>query len=200
MVKVVGLDCASSMGLCFMVTGSPPPTWRCLAIQSEGKHGLERVADGVPVIRAVFLKEQPDIAVIEAPIEVIPKGMANANTITKLWGLAGGVVAVCEMLDIPWVAISINSWRSRYFGSGVRPQGKWKRVNGPRPENWFDDWKAMAVHRALADGIILPKNLMQARDCAEAVGIACTWRSATVIPSFHRQAYQDLQVKALAHE
>ena len=154
---VLGLDIATSTGVCWMDTVAPPPQWRCLAISAEGEFAEDKTGDLALYLRDEFAARRPDFVAIEMPrrdVAAYPKQvrdpktgrMRTIHTVNAdqllLPALAAAAAAVCDLNDIPWGCVHQKTWRSLYFGKGYKPAG--------------DDWKAPAVEAALQQGIVLP--------------------------------------------
>lgn len=203
MIKIVGVDGATSTGLCFMTCGTPPSKWRCVALEAEGNEHEEVASDLALMLCRQFETERPNFAVIERPERAVRQygrkgedlagersGYAvNAHTALLLNQVAGAAVATCDLMGIGWGLIAPATWRRAYFGPGRKPDGKWDRKNGEKPQGWMADWKDMAIHAAHLQRIILPGIKKADRDAAEAAGIACAWRKCTFIPARHQRAF-----------
>lgn len=192
---ILGLDIATSTGACWLDTAKAPSDWRCLAIGAEGAFQEEKAAD-----LAVFLHEdakrvRPDFVAIEMPQRSVTQfgkkhvdpetgketvgTTINPNAL-QLSALAAAATAVFDLLDVPWGLVAVSSWRSAYYGKGVKPP------NG--------DWKTLAIQWATRQRILLPPTKKAQMDAAEAVGVAHSWQRCTQIPERHSAAFVSLKL------
>lgn len=191
---VLGLDIATSTGVCWMDTAQSPDKWRCLAISVEGEFAEDRTGDLAIYLNDEFAKTRPDFVAIEMPrrdVAAYPKQIFDPKTgRTKtihtvnadqllLPALAASATAVCDLAKVPWGLVHQKTWRATYFGKGFKPAG--------------DDWKGPAVDAALQQGIPLPLEKKAQRDAAEAVGIATAWFKCSQVPARHHRAFVQLQ-------
>lgn len=199
-LRILGLDVATSTGICFVDRSRPASEWRCLAVQSEGDNGEDKAADLGLFLFAELVENRPDFAAIEMPQRSVAQfGRKKTDPLTgqettettinpnalQLSALAGAVVTALEIRRIPWGLVAPATWRSAYFGRGQKP------VDG--------DWKAAAVRQAELQKVALPPTVKAARDAAEAIGIAMAWERCTFIPTRHQAAFMALrQGKAVA--
>ncbi len=191
---ILGLDIATSTGVCWMDTVEPPPKWRCLAISAEGEFAEDRTGDLAIYLRDEFALRRPDFVAIEMPrrdVAAYPKQvrdpktgkMKTIHTVNAdqllLPALAAAAASVCDLSGVPWGCVHQKTWRAAYFGKGFKPAG--------------DDWKGPAVDAALQQGIPLPLEKKAQRDAAEAVGIAAAWFKCSQVPARHHRAFVQLQ-------
>lgn len=194
---VLGLDIATSTGVCWMDTALPPSQWRCLAISAEGDFAEDRTGDLAIYLRDEFAARRPDFVAIEMPrrdVAAYPKQvrdpktgrMKTIHTVNAdqllLPALAAAATAACDLASIPWGNVHQKTWRAAYFGKGFKPSG--------------DDWKAPAVDAALMEGIQLPLEKKAQKDAAEAVGIARAWALCSQIPARHHPAFLKLRTSS----
>lgn len=193
-MKILGLDIATSTGVCFLDTALPPNKWRCFAIEAEGEFGEEKAGDLAVCLNGEIKEFGPDFAAIEMPQrsvtrfekkkrhdlggDVAKEATINPNAL-QLHDLGGAVCAILDLVSIPWGLIAPGTWRSAYYGKGFKPTD--------------DDWKQAAINRAVLQGIVLPKQLKAQRDAAESAGVASSWSRCTLIPRKHQQAFIDLR-------
>lgn len=192
---ILGMDIATSTGMCWMDTSALPRDWRCLAISAEGAFQEEKTGDLAVFLSEEFGKTRPDFVAIEMPrrdVAAYPKSvrdpktgkMKTVHTVNAdqllLPALASAATTACDLAGIPWGLISSRTWRPAYYGKGFMP----------------DDWKQAAIDRAILQGIQLPETLKAQRDAAEAVGIASSWMKCTQIAERHHQAFLDLRTMA----
>jgi hypothetical protein len=192
---VLGLDIATSTGVCWMNTVTLPSQWRCLAIGAEGEFAEDKTGDLALYLRDEFEARRPDFVAIEMPrrdVAAYPKQVRDAKTGRMktihtvnadqllLPALAAAATAACDLMNVPWGIVHQKTWRSSYYGKGYKP------ADG--------DWKAPAVTRAVQQGIALPLEKKAQRDAAEAVGIACAWMKCTQISARHHEAFKHLRL------
>lgn len=85
----------------------------------------------------------------------------------QLTGIAGAVIGICMMMRIPYGTVAAVSWRSVYFGKGVKPaEGQ--------------DWKDLAIASCERENIQLPRTKAEAKDASEAVGVCTCWTKCEV--------------------
>lgn len=191
---VLGLDIATSTGACWMDTDVPPPQWRCLALGAEGAFQEEKACDLAVFLHAETQVRRPDFVAIEMPQrsvtrfgkkqvdpetgETVTSSTINPNAL-QLSALAAAATAAFDLAGVPWGLIAVGTWRSSYYGKGVKP---------------FDgDWKGMAIKWAERQRIVLPPTKKAQMDAAEAVGIAHAWQRCTQVPQHHERAFMDLR-------
>jgi hypothetical protein len=175
----------------------PPSTWRCLAVVAEGDNAEEKADDLARYLHGQLTANRPDFAAIEMPQRSVTRferkrtdlsGERTDLTINpnalQLSALAGAVVAILSVHDVPFGLVAPGTWRSAYFGKG------WKPADG--------DWKAAAVRMAEAQNILLPETLRASRDAAESAGVAVAWQSCTFVPKRHQAAFMALRAGRVA--
>lgn len=193
---ILGLDIASSTGVCWMDTALPPSKWRCLAIAAEGEFQEDKTGDLALYLSNEFQQTRPDFVSIEMPrrdVAAYPKQvfdpktgrMKTIHTVNAdqllLPALAAAASSVCDIARVPWGCVHQKTWRAAYFGKGFKPTG--------------DDWKAPAIDAAFQQQIPLPLEKKAQRDAAEAVGIAVAWFKCSQVPARHHKAFLDLQMR-----
>jgi hypothetical protein len=192
---ILGLDIATSTGVCWMETALPASKWRCLAITAEGDFQEDKTGDLSIYLNEEFFRTRPDFVAIEMPrrdVAAYPKQirdpqtgrMKTIHTVNAdqllLPALASAAATACDLARIPWGLVHQKTWRAAYYGKGFRPQG--------------DDWKAAAVDAAIQMGVVLPLEKKAQKDAAEAVGIAHAWMKCTQIPARHHDAFAKLRL------
>lgn len=193
---ILGLDIATSTGACWMDTALPPSQWRCLALGAEGAFQEEKASDLALFLHAEGEQRRPDFVAIEMPQRSVTRfgkkqvdpetgeetagSTINPNAL-KLSALAAAATAAFDILGVPWGLIAVSTWRSAYYGKGVKP-------------GHGDDWKELAIQWADRQGIVLPPTKKAQMDAAEAVGIASSWIKCTQIPERHQRAFMDLRL------
>ncbi|MBY8918800.1 hypothetical protein KUG85_04840 [Nitratireductor sp. L1-7-SE] len=193
MALILGLDIATSCGRALIDRSERPGTWNCDVWKSAGDNGEEKAGHLAMQMIPYLKANKPDFVAIEMPQRNVQtfgrkrKDMAGEATETtinpnalQLSSLAGAAIAILDAYRIPWGLIAPVTWRSAYFGKGVKPQGK-------------DDWKDLAIQHARMQGIGLPATKAAQRDAAEALGIAVSWERCTFIPKRHQQAFMALR-------
>ncbi|TPM53255.1 hypothetical protein FJ959_22255 [Mesorhizobium sp. B2-2-4] len=190
---VLGLDIATSCGHGLIEPHKKPDTWRCGAWHSAGENGEDKA--GVLALSMIpYLKaNRPVFAAIEMPQRNVKTfgrkredmaGQSVEQTINpnalQLSALAGGAVAILDAFHIPWGLVASATWRSVYFGKGVKPVGR-------------DDWKDLAIKHAQMQKIPLPSTKAAQRDAAEAIGVAAAWERCTFIPARHQASFMALR-------
>lgn len=196
---ILGLDIATSTGVCWMDTSLPPSQWRCLAVGAEGEFAEDKTGDLAIYLCEEFTKTRPDFVAIEMPrrdVAAYPKQVFDRRTgqMRQIWtvnadqlllpALAAAATASCDLAGVPWGLVSSRTWRPAYFGKGYQPP---------------IDWKHSAIDAARLQGIPLPSTKDAQKDAAEAVGVASSWMKCTQIPARHHQAFMDLRLaKAVA--
>lgn len=194
---VLGIDAATSTGLCFRDSAKPASEWRVFAVEAEGAFGEDKAGDLALFLDAEIKGCRPDFAAMEMPQrsvarferkgrpdlagDGVPDLTINPNAL-QLSAIAGAVVAVLDCHRVPWALIAPATWRSSYFGKGAKP------ADG--------DWKALAIRHAEIQRIVLPPTKKAARDAAESVGIATAWAKCTMIPARHHAAFMALRTGA----
>ncbi len=137
----------------------------------------EKYAIAANLFYRLIKEHKPDFVAIERPEHGVrqfkKKGKADLtgkeeviSTINpgalQLTGIAGAVIAICTLMNIPYGTIAATSWRPIYFGKGIKPpEGK--------------DWKDLAIEYCEREHIVLPRTKAEQRDAAEAVGICSAW-------------------------
>lgn len=165
-------------------------------LEWEEKYGVAAV-----LFYKLVKTHKPDFVVIERPEHGVrqfaKKGKADltgkeqmVSTINpaalQLTGIAGAVIAICQMMNIAYGTIAATSWRPVYYGKGVKPGAGM-------------DWKDMAIQACERDNIAMPRTKAEQKDAAEAVGICTCWHKADV-PNigWMRQRFVDLRTGAYA--
>jgi len=209
-VLFLGLDIATSTGICWMDTRQQPKDWRVLAAISEGDFREDESSDLGRFIYQEVLKRPPDFVSIEMPRrdmelhgkkerdpdtgEMVSSGKTTINpNAIKLTGLAAGVVTALDIADIPWGLIAPVTWRNSYFGKAFEPP----TVFDKSKRKFVPNWKLAAVQRAELQGIRPPVDMTKKawEDTAEAIGIASAWSACTKIPKRHQAAFVALRTR-----
>lgn len=169
MTIFLGLDIASKCGYALLPMRNHQLT-KCGSFQCPaGSHEQKAAALAGFLIGLIKSEGVPDFAVIEQPQRNVQQyrksgtrmmpdlqgGLTvNAGTALQLNQLTGAAVAVLTGFDIPWVTVSVSTWRASFFPKGTKGTDR-------------ADWKRLAKEWCERQGI-------DARnaDEAEAVGVA----------------------------
>jgi hypothetical protein len=199
-VIILGLDIATSTGVCWMDTAKEPRDWRVLAVSAEGEFQEEKTGDLAVYLSEEFAKMLPDFVAIEMPrrdVAAYPKqvpdhqrgGMKTIWTVNAdqllLPALASAATATCDLAGVPWGLVSSRTWRPAFYGKGFKAESS-------------EAWKKAAVDRARMLGIVLPGTKKAQMDAAEAVGVAWSWQKCTQIATRHHQSFVDLRIGKVA--
>lgn len=211
MVRILGLDIASSTGFCLLDYARPCEDWDCGTIEVEGEFHEEKCDDFQGALFELLGGDLPDFAAIETPLrnvkafEKVGSDMAgesagstvNAGAALLLNQLAGAAVATLRVCNIPFGLITPQTWRPAYYGKGFQPPTvkakKWDRKLRRQVEYDRPDWKTAAINLARLQRIFLPDTKKAQRDAAEAIGIGTAWAKCTQIPKRHQAAFLALR-------
>ena len=201
---ISGLDIARFTGISLINPATAPSTWRTFCIALDQESTWVKTAEFSPTLRGFYQDEdhRADFVVIETPLGIVmdygsgknakpnEKRSINASTTASLNSLAGVAIGVLDGLGIPYGMLQPRSWHASYFGSGFKPP----MVYNKSKQAFEPDWKKASVDHARLQNIPLPIGNRQAQeDCADAVGVACSWRSkAIVVPAHHQRAYMQV--------
>lgn len=192
MSLILGLDVATSCGHALVDRQRGLSATICGAWRADGENGEDKAGALALTLYGFCKQHRPSFCSIEMPQRSVTRfdrkktdltgehseATINPNAL-QLSALAGGVVAMLDAWRIPWGLIAPATWRSAYFGKGVKP------ADG--------DWKAMAIVEANRQKIILPSTKAAQRDAAEAIGIAISWERCTFVPARHQTAFLALR-------
>lgn len=168
MMRILGLDIATTTGFAWYEPGQSLSTIRTGLIKASGDNAEEKAASIAQQMVAILKNDRPDFVAIEQPMRNVVSfkktkqtlnGPVEENTINpnalQLSSLSGAVIAIIAAYRIPWETIPSSTWRKHFLGMGRSPG--------------FDRaaWKRAAVDRCRTFRIDV-KNA----DAAEAVGIA----------------------------
>lgn len=131
MPTILGLDVASSMGVCDWTIGQKPIfyTERLGAEDEEGFDAWRRKAARATRWVAGRLKVSPvDEIVIEAPVEGGLQGRTNANTTAVKFILLGALLGPMGLKDVRVVGARISTVRKHFIGHGNLKGDEAKRL------------------------------------------------------------------------
>jgi hypothetical protein len=204
---ICGLDLATQSGYAFRDSDKHRSSIICGVFsvkENDRKEKLEWEAKyGVAanLFYRLIKEHKPDFVAIERPEHGVrqfsKKGKADltgeertVSTINpaalQLTGIAGAVIGICQVMGIPYGTVASASWRSSYYGKGVKP--------GPGK-----DWKDLAIASCNQEGIILPPTKAEQRDAAEAVGICTCWHKAE-LPNIAWMRARFVELRSGAYE
>ncbi|KEA07147.1 hypothetical protein [Rhizobium rhizogenes] len=179
---VCGLDLASSSGYAFRDSTRHRSSIICGTFSVKEYTWEEKYAVAANLFYRLVKEHHPDFVAIERPEHGVrqfakkgrPDLTGEEKTVMtinpaalQLTGIAGAVIAICQIRGIPYGTIAATSWRSVYYGKGVKPaEGK--------------DWKDLAIETCQREQIALPSTKAEQRDAAEAVGVCTCWHKAEV--------------------
>lgn len=179
---ICGLDLATTSGYAFRDSDRHRSSIICGTFTVKDYTWEEKYAIAANLFFRLVKEHKPDFVAIERPEHGVrqfkKKGKADLTgkeeTVTtinpaalQLTGIAGAVIAICQIRGIPYGTIAAVSWRPVYFGKGVKPaDGK--------------DWKDLAIEYAQREQIALPSTKAEQRDAAEAVGVCTCWHNCAI--------------------
>lgn len=196
---VMGLDLATRSGWAVRDSAKHRSRIKCGTFEVKDYAWEDKYAIAANLFYRLVKEHQPDFVAIERPEHGVrqfkKKGKADLTgkeeTVTtinpaalQLTGIAGAVIAICQIKAIPFGTIAAVSWRPVYFGKGVKPaQGK--------------DWKDLAIEYATNEGITLPTTKAEQRDAAEAIGVCSCWHNCAIPDiKWMQQRFMDLRTGA----
>ncbi|MGN8022285.1 hypothetical protein ACTJJ7_16405 [Phyllobacterium sp. 22229] len=168
MMRILGLDIATTTGFAWYEPGSPLSTICTGLIKASGENAEDKAASIAQQMVSLLRNDRPDFIAIEQPMRNVVSfkktkqtlaGPVEENTINpnalQLSSITGAVIGIIAAYKIPWETIPSATWRKHFLGMGRSPG--------------FDRaaWKRAAVERCRTFKIQV-KNA----DAAEAVGIA----------------------------
>lgn len=199
MVKVWGIDPSSKCGLAIWDSTSDLSAVHCEVIDNKEESDYYWYAGRLARIVRERVQEfgRPDIVVIEQGSESTQG--TGVNGLIWIWNVIGTVSGLIGVYGIPIATIHPSTWRKPFYGQGFVPPQlpvmetivengvKLRRqvIEKGRPK-FKNDWKTAATEKCEREGVDLPPQKAISHNAAEAVGIAHSWKHATVInPSFH---------------
>jgi Holliday junction resolvasome RuvABC endonuclease subunit len=178
----MGLDLATRSGWAVRDSARHRSSILCGTFSVKEYEWEEKYAITANLFYRLLKDYRPDFVAIERPEHGVrqfsKKGKADLTGEEKtimtinpaalqLTGIAGAIIAICQIKAIPYGTIAATSWRSVYYGKGVKPpEGK--------------DWKDLAIAQCQQEQIKLPPTRAEQRDAAEAVGVCTCWHKAEV--------------------
>ena len=200
---VMGLDLATRSGWAVRDSTKHRSSIQCGTFAVNDYAWEEKYAIAANLFYRLLKEHQPDFVAIERPEHGVrqfkKKGKADLtgkeetiSTINpaalQLTGIAGAVIAICQIRNIPFGTIAAVSWRPVYFGKGVKPpEGK--------------DWKDLAIEYASREGITLPSTKAEAKDAAEAIGVCTCWHICAIPEiGWMQKRFMDLRTGAFDHK
>lgn len=198
---VMGLDLATRSGWAVRDSNKHRSSIACGTFTVKEYDWESKYAIAANLFYRLLKEYQPDFVAIERPEHGVrqfkKKGKADLtgkeetiSTINpaalQLTGIAGAIIAICQMKAIPFGTIAAVSWRPVYFGKGVKPdEGK--------------DWKDLAIEYAIREQIALPSTKAEQRDAAEAIGICTCWHNCA-IPEIKWMQQRFMELRTGAYE
>ncbi|TCL70623.1 hypothetical protein [Rhizobium sp. BK251] len=179
---VMGLDLATTSGWAVRDSAKHRSSIICGTFSVKDYDWEEKYAIAANLFYRLVKDHRPDFVAIERPEHGVrqfkKKGKTDltgeeqtVSTINpaalQLTGIAGAVIAICQIRNIPYGTIAATSWRPVYYGKGVKPpEGK--------------DWKDLAIESCNREHIALPTTKAEQRDAAEAVGVCTCWHNCAI--------------------
>lgn len=200
---IMGLDLATRSGWAVRDSERHRSSIQCGTFTVKEYEWEEKYAIAANLFFRLIKDHQPDFVAIERPEHGVrqfsKKGKADLtgeeqmiSTINpaalQLTGIAGAIIAICQIKAIPYGTIAATSWRSVYYGKGIKPaEGK--------------DWKDLAIEYCQREKISLPSTKAEQRDAAEAVGVCTCWHKAEVPQiKWMQQRFMQLRMGAAAQK
>lgn len=198
---VMGLDLATRSGWAVRDSRKHRSSILCGTFSVKDYQWEEKYAIAANLFWRLVKDHAPDFVAIERPEHGVrqfrKKGKADltgkeeiVSTINpaalQLTGIAGAVIAICQIRGIPYGTIAATSWRPVYYGKGVKPaEGK--------------DWKDLAIEYAERENIALPSTKEEKKDAAEAIGVCTCWHNCA-IPEIKWMQQRFVELRTGAYE
>lgn len=196
---IMGLDLATRSGWAVRDSGKHRSSIQCGTFSVKDYDWEEKYAIAANLFYRLIKGYKPDFVAIERPEHGVrqfkKKNKADlagkeeiVSTINpaalQLTGIAGAIIAICQIRGVPYGTIAATSWRPVYFGKGIKPaQGK--------------DWKDLAIQYAEHEHINLPPTKAEQRDAAEAIGVCSCWHNCAIPEiKWMQQRFIDLRTGA----
>lgn len=196
---VMGLDLATRSGWAVRDSSKHRSSILCGTFSVKEYEWEEKYAIAANLFYRLVKEHQPDFVAIERPEHGVrqfkKKGKADltgkeetVSTINpaalQLTGIAGAIIAICQIRTIPYGTIAATSWRPVYYGKGVKPgEGQ--------------DWKDLAIEYAERENIALPSTKAEKKDAAEAIGVCTCWHNCAIPEiKWMQQRFMDLRTGA----
>lgn len=193
---IMGLDLANNSGWAVRDSERHRSSILCGVFSVSEYEWEEKYAIAANLFNRLRMEHKPDFVAIERPEHGVrqfakagkpdlageAQGTLTINPAAlQLTGIAGAVIAICQIKGIPYGTIAATSWRSKYFGKGFKPPRKMTRDKrtGVMKEGALD-WKQAAIDACQQENIQLPNTVKDQRDAAEAVGVCTCWHLCDV--------------------
>lgn len=179
---IMGLDLATRSGWAVRDSNKHRSSMLCGTFSVKDYEWEAKYAIAANLFYRLVKDHKPDFVAIERPEHGVrqfkKKGKADlagkeetVSTINpaalQLTGIAGAIISICQIRNIPYGTIAAVSWRPTYFGKGVKPaQGQ--------------DWKDLAIEYAQRENIALPATKAEQKDAAEAIGVCTCWHNCAI--------------------
>lgn len=189
---ILGLDLASVSGWALWDMNRNRSSIECGVFEFPDKATIEYRAAQIGLKLTELVRyarkqyERPiDMAVAEEALKLSLKG--TQSTIVSCM-LHGAVYSTLANHGIMWGTMSVQTWRSHFYGRGNRPPQKMVKikVKGSVQLVPTDDWKQAALDACQEMGIALPSAKAKAHNAAEAAAVAICWQSAKL----HARRYE----------
>lgn len=134
----IGLDVASTMGVCEGVPGQRPRLYTVRLGSPDDDHAAA-FAKSIKWMAQRLLVSRPDWIVIEAPIPAAAmSGGTNANSLAKLWGLAACIEGTARAKNVLVRRVNIQKVRKNFIKHGnlKGPEAKRRTVALCRALGW----------------------------------------------------------------
>ncbi|MBD9372792.1 hypothetical protein IB238_09185 [Rhizobium sp. ARZ01] len=198
---IMGLDLATRSGWAVRDSNKHRSSIICGTFSVKDYQWEEKYAIAANLFWRLVKDHAPDFVAIERPEHGVrqfkKKGKVDltgkeeiVSTINpaalQLTGIAGAVIAICQIRGIPYGTIAATSWRPVYYGKGVKPgEGK--------------DWKDLAIEYAERENIALPSTKAEQKDAAEAIGVCTCWHNCA-IPEIKWMQQRFVELRTGAYE
>lgn len=196
---IMGLDLATRSGWAVRNSNKHRSSILCGTFSVKDYQWEEKYAIAANLFYRLVKEHTPDFVAIERPEHGVrqfkKKGKADltgkeetVSTINpaalQLTGIAGAVIAICQIRGVPYGTIAATSWRPVYYGKGVKPaEGQ--------------DWKDLAIAYAERENIVLPPTKAEQKDAAEAIGVCTCWHNCAIPEiKWMQQRFMDLRTGA----
>lgn len=192
---ILGLDLASVTGWALWDTAKHRSSIECGVLEFPPKASVEYRAAQIGLKLTELIRDckvrygrKPDMAVAEEAMKLSLKGTQSTIVSCMLHGAVYGTLA---NHGIMWGTMSVQTWRSQFYGRGNRPPQKMvkKKVNGVEQMVSADDWKQAAIDACEQMGVTLPASKAKAHNAAESVAVACCWEKARIHAGRYEQRF-----------
>ncbi len=196
---ILGLDLASISGWALWDTAQRRSSIECDVFEFPDKASVEFRAAQIGLKLTTLIRNareqygRPiDMAVAEEAMKLSLKGTQSTIVSCMLHGAVYGTLA---NHGIMWGTMSVQTWRSQFYGRGNKPPQKMikKKIKGVDQMVPADDWKQAAINACEEMGVALPSTKAKAHNAAESVAIAVCWQSAKLHARRYEQKFIDLR-------